>query len=66
MPDDQSNPPTNSSATPQTTGPQRSWARPLAMTVAALFVISSAFPTIAGLSKNSALSDVKGARFFLI
>ena len=53
MPSEQINPPTNSHASPQSTGP-RPWARPLAITAAVLFVISSAFPTAAGLSKNTA------------
>jgi hypothetical protein len=54
MPAEQIDRPTNSSAAPQVTGPQRPWARPLAITVALLFVISSAFPAVAGLSKNTA------------
>ncbi len=54
MPDEQIDHPTNSPAVPQGAGPQRPWARPLAITTAVLFVISSAFPTVAGLSKNTA------------
>jgi hypothetical protein len=53
MPSDQIDPPTNSPAALQNTG-QRPWARPLAITTAVLFVISSAFPVVAGLSKNTA------------
>jgi hypothetical protein len=45
--------PTNSSAS-RVTGSQRPWARPLAITSAVLFVVSSAFPAVAGLSKNTA------------
>ena len=54
MPAEQIDHPTNSSAAPQGTGPQRPWARPLAITAAGLFLISSAFPVVAGLSKNTA------------
>ncbi len=54
MPSEQIDPATNSPAAPQITGPQRPWARPLAITTAALFVVSWAFPAVAGLSKNTA------------
>lgn len=54
MPSDQIDPPTNSPAAPQITGPPRPWPRPLAIISAVLFVISSAFPAVAGLSKNTA------------
>jgi len=47
-------PPATPPDAPQGTGPQRPWARPLAITAAVLFVISSAFPAVAGLSKNTA------------
>jgi hypothetical protein len=54
MPTEQGDLPTNSSAAPpQVTRPLRPWARPLAITFAALFVISSAFPAVAGLAKNT-------------
>jgi len=51
---EQINHPTNSSAALQVSGPQRPWDRPLAITIAVLFVISSTFPAVAGLSKNTA------------
>jgi len=54
MPTEQGDHPTNTSAARRVTGPQRPWARALAITVAVLFVISSAFPAAAGLSKNTA------------
>ena len=54
MPAEQIDPPANSHVTPQDAGPRRPWLRPLAITAAVLFVISSAFPAIAGLSKNTA------------
>src|ERR1700682_830972 len=54
MSSDQADPPSNSPAAPQVTGQQRPWARPLAITAAVLFVVSSAFPAVAGLSKNTA------------
>ena len=54
MPSDHIDPPANPPDAPQGTGPQRPWARPLAITAAVLFVISSAFPAVAGLSKNTA------------
>jgi hypothetical protein len=54
MPSDQINPPTNSTATPEQTGQPQPWGRQLAITSAVLFVISSGFPTVAGLSKNTA------------
>jgi len=53
MPAEQSDRPTNSSAAHQGTGPQRTWARPLAITGLVLFVVSSAFPVAAGLSKDT-------------
>src|SRR5260370_42304788 len=43
-----------SRAGPRIAGPLPRWARPLAITCAALFVISTAFPVTAGLSKNTA------------
>lgn len=54
MPPDQIDSPANSHLTPQSTRPPRPWARPLAIATAVLFVISSAFPAVAGLSKNTA------------
>ncbi len=54
MPAEQIYRPTNFSAAPQGTGPQRPWARPLAITGLVLFVVSSAFPVAAGLSKDTA------------
>lgn len=53
MPAEQTDHPTSSSAMSQGAGPQRPWARPLAITVAVLFMVSSAFPVAAGLSKNT-------------
>ena len=35
-------------------GPQASWGRPLAISAAVVFFVSSAFPVVAGLSKNTA------------
>src|SRR5260370_18804104 len=43
-----------SRAGPRIAGPLPRWARPLAITCAVLFVISTAFPVTAGLSKNTA------------
>jgi hypothetical protein len=54
MPAEQINPPTNPTAAPQQTGLPQPWARPLAIASAVLFVISSGFPAVAGLSKNTA------------
>ena len=54
MPAEQIDPPVNSQVTPQSTRPPRPWLRPLAIAAAVLFVISSAFPVVAGLSKNTA------------
>ncbi len=53
MPAEQIDRPANSTATPQGTGPQRPWPRPLAITGLVLFVVSSAFPVAAGLSKDT-------------
>jgi len=36
------------------TAPRAIWGRPLAVAAAVLFLISSAFPVVAGLSKNTA------------
>lgn len=53
MPAEQIDHPTSSSAAPQGAGLQRPWARPLAITSLVLFVVSSAFPVAAGLSKDT-------------
>ena len=44
----------NLSATPFATGPLAVWSRPVAIAAAIVFFISSAFPVVAGLSKNTA------------
>jgi hypothetical protein len=42
------------SATPPATGPLPVWSRPVAIAAAIVFFISSTFPVVAGLSKNTA------------
>jgi len=54
MATDQTNQRANPNPTPLTTQPRPLWGRPLAVAAAIVFVISSAFPVIAGLSKNTA------------
>jgi len=44
----------NPNPTPRTTGPRASWGRSIALATALVFFISSAFPVVAGLSKNTA------------
>ena len=51
---EQMNSPAIPNAAPRGTGLRASLARPLAITVAVLFFISSGFPAVAGLSKNTA------------
>jgi hypothetical protein len=54
MPTEQINERANPNATPLTTEPRALWGRPLAVAAAIVFFISSAFPVVAGLSKNTA------------
>lgn len=54
MPTEQLKPGANLSATPLATGPPAVWSRPVAIAAAIVFFISSAFPVVAGLSKNTA------------
>jgi len=44
----------NPNSPPPPTAPWVPWGRPLALAVAVVFFISSTFPVIAGLSKNTA------------
>jgi hypothetical protein len=54
MPTEKINQRANPNANPVTTGPRALWGRPLATVTAIVFFISSAFPVVAGLSKNTA------------
>src|SRR5215470_19370018 len=54
MPTEQLKQGANLSATPFATGPLAVWSRPVAIAAAIVFFISSAFPVVAGLSKNTA------------
>jgi hypothetical protein len=49
----QANHPANPNPSPLTTEPPAVWGRPLAVAAAVVFFISSAFPVVAGLSKNT-------------
>ena len=54
MATEQTNPRTRPSPSPLTSNALANWGRPLAVTTAVVFVISSAFPVAAGLLKNTA------------
>src|SRR5215831_1291860 len=47
------NQPANRNPSPLTTEPRAVWGRPIAVAAAVVFFISSAFPVVAGLSKNT-------------
>ncbi len=54
MATEQTNQRANPNPTPFTAEPRALWGRPLAVVAAVVFFISSAFPVVAGLSKNTA------------